>query len=204
MPSLRRSFEDAYPDVRIRQHEINQGQLLHMLHQGEIDLALTYDLELSQDVDFEPLMQLPAYVMLPEGHILARRDKVTPEDLVDEQMVLLDLPYSREKGLRSRIAQRTGNIAVMRSMVANGFGYGVANMRPLNSVSPMASRSASCFLKAFVPSPWVWPCHIPITGPTRWPNSSTMPADIWLSRPCSWFDHALTSPNTIWRRNPQA
>lgn len=144
MPSLRRSFEDAYPDVRIRQYEINQGQLLDMLHQGEIDLALTYDLELSQDVDFEPLMQLPAYVMLPEGHALATREKVTPEELVDEQMVLLDLPYSREyflsafgqKGLRPRIAERTGDIAVMRSMVANGFGYGIANMRPLNASSP--------------------------------------------------------------------
>jgi DNA-binding transcriptional LysR family regulator len=59
-------------------------------------------------------------------------------------MVLLDLPYSREyflsafqmKGLRPSIAERTGDIAVMRSMVANGFGYGIANMRPLNTLSP--------------------------------------------------------------------
>lgn len=144
LPSLRRKFESAYPDVRIRQYEINQGQLLDMLHQGEIDLALTYDLELSQDVDFEPLIHLPAYVMLPQGHRLSDKEGVTPEELAQEPMVLLDLPYSREyflsvfheKGLRPRIAERTGDIAVMRSMVANGFGYGIANMRPLNTLSP--------------------------------------------------------------------
>ncbi|TPJ57008.1 LysR family transcriptional regulator [Mesorhizobium sp. B2-7-1] len=142
LPALRRKFEDAYPDVRVRQFERNQGQLFEMLQRGEIDAALTYDLELSQDMTFEPLMQLPAYVMLPAAHRLAARAGITPEELVDEPMVLLDLPYSREyflsafQGLRPRIVERTGDIAVMRSMVANGFGYGIANMRPLNTMSP--------------------------------------------------------------------
>lgn len=142
LPALRRKFEDAYPDVRVRQFERNQGQLFEMLQRGEIDAALTYDLELSQDMTFEPLIQLPAYVMLPAAHPLAAREGITPEELVDEPMVLLDLPYSREyflsafQGLRPRIAERTGDIAVMRSMVANGFGYGIANMRPLNAMSP--------------------------------------------------------------------
>jgi DNA-binding transcriptional LysR family regulator len=144
LPSLRQRFEHEHPEVRIRQFERNQGQLLEMLQRGEIDVALTYDLELSQDIAFEPIVSLPPYVMLPEGHRLAARELVTPEELVDEPMVLLDLPLSREyflsafhqKGIRPNIAERTGDIAVMRSMVANGFGYGIANMRPLNTLSP--------------------------------------------------------------------
>ena len=144
LPALRRRFEESYPDVRVRQFERNQGQLLEMLQRGEIDAALTYDLELSQDMAFEPVMQLPAYVMLPPGHALAGRESIAPEELVDQPMVLLDLPFSREyflsafqqKGLRPYIAERTGDITVMRSMVANGFGYGIANMRPLNTLSP--------------------------------------------------------------------
>ncbi|UCI19142.1 LysR family transcriptional regulator [Mesorhizobium sp. B2-1-8] len=144
LPALRKKFEDAYPDVRVRQFERNQGQLFEMLQRGEIDAALTYDLELSQDMTFEPLMQLPAYVMLPAAHRLAAKAGITAEELVDEPMVLLDLPYSREyflsafqpRGLRPKIVERTGDIAVMRSMVANGFGYGIANMRPLNTMSP--------------------------------------------------------------------
>ncbi|QPC94675.1 LysR family transcriptional regulator [Mesorhizobium sp. INR15] len=144
LPSLRRKFEQEYPDVRIRQFERNQGQLLEMLQRGEIEVALTYDLELSQDMSFEPLMLVPAYVMLPPGHRFAGKASITPDELADEPMVLLDLPFSREyflsafqqKGLRPNIAERTGDIAAMRSMVANGFGYGIANMRPLNTLAP--------------------------------------------------------------------
>jgi DNA-binding transcriptional LysR family regulator len=144
LPSLRRKFETTYPDVRVRQFERNQGQLLEMLQRGEIDVALTYDLELSQDFAFEPLMLVPAYVMLPQDHKFAGKAAITPEELVDEPMVLLDLPFSREyylsafhqRGIRPNIAERTGDIAVMRTMVANGFGYGIANMRPLNTLAP--------------------------------------------------------------------
>jgi DNA-binding transcriptional LysR family regulator len=144
LPALRRSFEKQHPDVRIRQFERNQSQLLEMLLRGEIDVALTYDLEVSQDIAFEPLMPLPPYVMLPEGHRLSGRDIVMPEDLANDRMILLDLPFSREyflsafrdKGIRPNIAERTSDIAMMRSMVANGFGYGIANMRPLNTLSP--------------------------------------------------------------------
>ncbi|WP_112500608.1 LysR substrate-binding domain-containing protein [Agrobacterium sp. lyk4-40-TYG-31] len=144
LPALRRSFEKQHPDVRIRQFERNQSQLLEMLLRGEIDVALTYDLEVSQDIAFEPLMPLPPYVMLPEGHRLSGRDIVMPEELANDPMILLDLPFSREyflsafrdKGIRPNIAERTSDIAMMRSMVANGFGYGIANMRPLNTLSP--------------------------------------------------------------------
>lgn len=144
LPSLRKRFEEQYPEIRIRQYERHQGQLLEMLQRGEIDAALTYDLEVSQDMAFEPLIQLPAFVMLPASHPMVSRTSLSVEDLVDEPMVLLDLPYSREyflsafakKGLKPKIAERTGDIAMMRSMVANGFGYGIANMRPLHATSP--------------------------------------------------------------------
>ncbi|MFK0206346.1 LysR family transcriptional regulator [Agrobacterium sp. NPDC090283] len=144
LPALRRSFEKQHGEVRFRQFERNQGQLVEMLLRGEIDVALTYDLDVSQDITFEPLMPLPPYVMLPEGHPLGARDVVMPEELADEPMILLDLPLSREyflsafreKGLRPNVAERTSDIAMMRSMVANGFGYGIANMRPLNTLSP--------------------------------------------------------------------
>lgn len=153
LPQLRRKFERQNPEVRIRQYERHQGQLVEMLQRGEIDLALTYDFELSQDMAFEPLVALPAYVILPDGHRLTGRTSLAPEQLAGEPMVLLDLPFSREyflsafqrKGIRVNIAERTGDIAMMRSMVANGYGFGIANMRPLNRLSPDGK------LLAFVP-----------------------------------------------------
>ena len=144
LPALRRRFEAAFPEVRVRQYERHQSELLEMLARGELDVALTYDLEIPEDIHFEALLALPPYVLLAARHPLAARESLDIEELVDEPMVLLDLPLSRDyflslfqhRGLRPRIAERTRDISSMRSLVANGFGYALANVRPRGTRSP--------------------------------------------------------------------
>ena len=56
-------------------------------------------------------------------------------------MILLDLPHSSayflslfgEAGLSPHIVERTRDMSVMRAMVANRFGYSIANIRPVSS-----------------------------------------------------------------------
>ena len=100
------------------------------------------------DLEFLPLLSLDPHALLPEDHPLARRDFVTAGDLVGEPMVLLDLPYSAEyflsfftaEGLRPRIAERTRDMGVMRALVANGFGYSIANIRLGSDRAPDGRR----------------------------------------------------------------
>ena len=137
LPQLRRSFADRYPEVTFLQYEGHQAELFDALRAARYDLALTYDLDIPPDLDFLPLIPLAPYALLPEGHALASRAFVTPADLAPHPMVLLDLPYSAdyflsffvEAGLQPVIAERTRDMGVMRSMVANGFGYSIANIR---------------------------------------------------------------------------
>lgn len=144
LPTLRRGFEATFPDVRLRQLELNQLEIFSALRRSEIDVALTYDLEVPADLRFDPLLTLPPFALVDEGHALAGRDKVTVADLKDHPMVLLDLPLSSdyflsffaEIGVKPMVAERTRDMAVMRSMVGNGFGYSIANVRPLNPLSP--------------------------------------------------------------------
>ena len=159
LPTLRRSFEGLYPDVRLGQHELNQLEIFSALRRSEIDLALTYDLEVPADLRFVPLITLPPFVIVGQGHPLADHATLRVEDLTDHAMVLLDLPLSADyflsffasTGAKPRIAERTRDMAVMRSLVANGFGYSIANVRPLNPLSPDGK-----------------PLHfIPMTGPVR-------------------------------------
>ena len=68
--------------------------------------------------------------------------------MAQEKLILLDLPLSREyflslfqqAGLRPRIAERVPDMSMIRSMVANGFGYSLANMRPLTDIAPDGTR----------------------------------------------------------------
>jgi DNA-binding transcriptional LysR family regulator len=72
------------------------------------------------------------------SHPLARERTVKISQLAPLPMVLLDLPLSREyflalylqERLEPRIEWSSKNMEVVRTMVANGLGYTLANVRP--------------------------------------------------------------------------
>lgn len=144
LPGLRHSFIKTHSDVRITQVEADQSGLFSLQRQGKIDLALTYDLDLPRDLTFLPILELPPLVALHETHPLAHLPAISIQDLAPHPMVLLDLPHSAEyflsffadHGLRANIAERTRDMAVMRGLVANGFGYSIMNVRPQNDLAP--------------------------------------------------------------------
>lgn len=158
-PSLRRSFETKYPDVHVNQFELHQSDIFDRIRSARIDIALSYDLDIPADFTFLPLVELPPFVLLNQEHPLANLPVVTLDQLKDYAMVLLDLPHSNvyftsffsQIGAKPVIAERTRDMAVMRSLVANGFGYSIANLRPLNDLSPDGKKV----------------CCIPLAGDVR-------------------------------------
>lgn len=159
LPRLRRGFETAYPDVRIVQRELNQAEILHALQRSEIDIALTYDMDIPTDLNFIGLARLSPFALFHAGHELAQRASVSIADLSELPMILLDLPISADYFLslfsaaaqQPRIVERTRDMAVMRSMVGNAFGYSIANVRPQSDTSPDGSPLVC----------------VPISGPVR-------------------------------------
>ena len=141
---FRRSFEQAFPDAQVTLHTGNQVELLRMLGRAEIDVAITYDMEIPMDVDFEKLISLAANVMLPIDHPMAGQSDVSLKELEAEPMVLLDLPLSRDYFLSTfqsvdvhpSVAERSTDLSVVRSLVANGFGYSLVNIGIKNIRSP--------------------------------------------------------------------
>ena len=72
--SVRRSFQAAFPFADVSVREGNQSDLIQMIRRAEINVALTYDLEIPNDVHFEPLATLPPIAILPADHPLAQRE----------------------------------------------------------------------------------------------------------------------------------
>ena len=144
LPAIRKRFETTYPDARVSQLEADQLDLIEKLRRAEIDVALSYDLEIPADLRFLRLRALPPYAMVAADHPLAQQDTVAIAELLDHPMVLLDLPLSSDYflsffdriGKKPKIVERTRDMAVMRSLVANGFGFGIANIRPHSDLSP--------------------------------------------------------------------
>ncbi len=138
LPELARTFLAAYPQAELAQVQDDQEGLLDGLRRATLDVALTYDLQLPEGVRFQPLARLPVHAVVAADHPLARRAAVGLAELASEPLVLLDLPLSREyflalflkDGLTPVIGARSAQPDMVRALVANGFGYTLANVRP--------------------------------------------------------------------------
>jgi len=143
MPELSHSFTNAFPSTRIHHVVCNHEDILAKLQRAEIDVAVGYDLLIPESVSFTPLAKLPPHVLLAESHFLARRPSVSLAELAAEPLLLLDLPISSDyflglfavAGVEPRVEARLSHQDVIRTMVANGYGYTIANVRPRAGVA---------------------------------------------------------------------
>lgn len=137
-PRIGQSFREQHPGVSLAMVEDDQTELIGGLRSGALSIALTYDLGLASDLTFEPLSSLPPYAVFAAGHRLAAREEVSFEMLAGEPLVLLDIPHSRDyfcglfatAGVEPAVAHRSTHPEVVRTMVANDFGYTIVNARP--------------------------------------------------------------------------
>ena len=105
---------------------------------GELELALTYNLGRDARIHHDLLADCYPYVLLPESHALAEHESLSLQQLCQEPMVLLDLPHSsgyflslfKQIGCQPPIAYRSRNFEIVRCMVAAGLGFSVLNQRP--------------------------------------------------------------------------
>lgn len=147
-PGLCHGFMQSNEGVEVNVSEGNQAELLSKLKKGAIDLALTYNLQLESDIAFTELAELKPYVLLAANHPLAGKASISLQSLVDERFILLDLPLSDtyfmslfdHHNLKPRIHARTRHIEVQRALVAQGYGYSLGNVRPINQNSLDGSR----------------------------------------------------------------
>jgi len=138
-PELCQEFARTHPGVKVSLVEDHHEGLMNRLQMAQIDVAITYDLSGTEpDIVFEPLAPLPPHALVSGSDPLASRTSTSVAELADLPMILLDLPLSRDyflslfrdAGVTPRIAARSSSAEVVRSLVANGFGYSVFNVRP--------------------------------------------------------------------------
>lgn len=143
VPKLLQLASETYPELDISVTESDLIQLDHQLRAGQLELALSYGIERSEQIAHESLAQSDPYVLLPVNHPLTQYNSLTLEQLADESMVLLNLPHSREYFTRlfeqinrvPRIAYRSTNFEMVRCMVAAGLGYSLLNQQPQHNLT---------------------------------------------------------------------
>ena len=138
VPRLVRIFKDRYPNAEIRWHTDEHSHLMQRLEDGNLDLIFVLDFEILPELHSTLLQAAPALCVLPEHHHLSD-GTVSLRDLAREPFIMLDMPRTRDYfmsifgdfGLQPDIAVRAPSAAMVRSLVANGFGYSLLNFSTL-------------------------------------------------------------------------
>ncbi|KRD19213.1 hypothetical protein ASE48_23125 [Mycobacterium sp. Root265] len=138
LPSILAGLKRDHPGLEVHVTEAVAGEVSEYLESGRAEVALTYDLALGDGIDRDVLAEIHPYAALPAAHRLAGEDSVKLADLVDEPMILVDLPFSRdyfigvftERGLQPNVQYRSSSYETVRAMVAQDHGYSLLHQRP--------------------------------------------------------------------------
>lgn len=131
LPKLISGFAELHPDVELDYTLADQDELAVRLADGDLDVAMVYDIDFPPEFERSILLRTRAYLVVADDHRLARRPHVSLDEVVDEPMVLLDVAPSRQHtleimsqlGVTPRIGHRTGNYDLVRALVGRGLGY---------------------------------------------------------------------------------
>lgn len=140
LPAVLHEFSEAHPDLTVDFGEDTQDVLQRRLVNGEIDLAILYDMELNSDVSHAVIDTMRPHILLPVTHPLAGRDRVSLAELADEPQVLLDSPPSSHNtlaifqrfGITPHVRYRPKTFELARALVGHGLGYALLVQRPSN------------------------------------------------------------------------
>lgn len=138
IPLVLRDLQEKHPDIEMRWRSDKHEALLDGLHNGSFDLIIVYDYDIPTTLHASPLRSMPIQAVLPSTHPLASSQSCGLSDLVGLPMVLLDQPRTRDyflslfanRGLTPAVAYRVDSFEMVRSLVANGFGFALLNFVP--------------------------------------------------------------------------
>jgi DNA-binding transcriptional LysR family regulator len=136
-------IRDLHPGLEVDVLEGDQAQVAYMVETGEAMIGLMYDRDLPDALEGEALREQSPYALFAAEDPRAGSDTVSLHDLVDDPLVLLDQPLSREYvnglfaaiGRDPNIAMKTASFELVRSLVGNGLGYSLLVTKPAGNIS---------------------------------------------------------------------
>lgn len=134
LPGLVERFHARYPRTRLEVRTGSGAQRLEWLRVFELDVALMAFDVAPRDIEFHPLVQADAVVIVPEDHPLGCRESVAIGELARHRMVVpvsgsyvrqLQEVILRAHGVRPRIVLEVADLYSMINCVAAGVGIAV-------------------------------------------------------------------------------
>ena len=160
MPAIVKPLVCDNPQLRLKFTECDNIQAQSGLLDCEFDLIIFVAEKVRAGIQYETLLDAPAYLLVATDHPLARNNSVTFDDINGQNVVLLDLPFISEyyrnlideNNLDVKEVATASNTEMLRSLVGSGIGCAILNMCPNSAVSyagdPLTALPISCPTKS--------------------------------------------------------
>lgn len=143
---LPRILHQSLPDpgaVRLELEECDNIRAQDGLLNGSYDLILFVSEDVRPMIEYDVLIDAPAYCLLPQDHDLARQASVSLAQITQEPLVVLNRPVAaayyaglfKDATRAPQIAAYASSTEMVRSLVGAGHGVAILNMRPRIAVS---------------------------------------------------------------------
>jgi DNA-binding transcriptional LysR family regulator len=148
LPDYVKRYTDRYPQVRLRLHNVTGRDGLKMLRNGEVDFAVGSMFEMPDDIAYLPIFTYDPMLIAAPDHPLARRSRVTLEDISPHGLILpprhlstwriVDLVF-HQHGLDYQVVLEAGGWEVIKKFVALGLGVSIVTSICLTGDEPLAA-----------------------------------------------------------------
>lgn len=134
LPEVIKRFADTYPGISLKLHNVTGRDGMEMMRADEVDFAVGSMLEVPEDVAYHPIFVYKPLLITALDHPLARKKRVTLEDIAPHGLILpprhlstwriVDLVF-QQHNLNYRVALEAGGWEVIKKYVELGMGISI-------------------------------------------------------------------------------
>lgn len=143
LPTILGSLTDAGDGLTLDLEECDNDVAQTGLLDGTYDAILFVSDSAHPRVEYDTLIEAPAYCLMPAGHPLAGKKRVEMNEIGDQPIIVLNRPVASDyysallssADTKFRIAAFANSTEMVRSLVGAGQGVAILNMIPATTTS---------------------------------------------------------------------
>ena len=134
LPGFVKRFAGLYPHIPVTLHNASGSDGLALVRSSAADFAVGPILQMPSDILFTPLFSYEPVLILPPGHPLSRRRRVTLEDICRYDLILpprqmstrgsIDMVF-QQHNLEYQVKMEAGGWEVIKRYVTMGLGISI-------------------------------------------------------------------------------
>ncbi|MGD2117415.1 MAG: LysR family transcriptional regulator [Chromatiales bacterium] len=134
MPEFIKQFSETYPGVQIKLHNVTGRDGMAMLRSDEADLAIGSMLDIPDDIVYRPSIFYSSTLITPKGHPLAKKKKITLDDISPYGLILpprhlatwrmLEMVFEQH-GSKFQVSLEAGGWEIIKKYVAMDMGISI-------------------------------------------------------------------------------